>query len=414
MKAPKLTPIIGGYLLELDNLSIRVNRVDVHSDGRVTGDIEISNGSKEEPWILLPSTQFNFSAEQTRNRMAKQLKEKYPKSDIEWIELFDYLGYQIQDLARKGEPVQTLITGQQSKPPTYIIDPFIIKNYPSAIFGDPGSSKSNIALVFAVTMILPWTDNPMNIRAPDDYTRVLYLDWETDEDTILWQLTKIQKGMNLPPIPLNYRRCALPLAQDVEQIRQRIAECKAEVVIIDSLGLAAGGDLNETKPALDFFTAFRQLKTTSLILAHNAKNSEQKARSIYGNMYYTAQMRNIWEIKKTQEEDSDQMSIALFHRKPPPFDKMRKSVGFRLSFTTDATFIEPEDPKTVSEFIQHMSLKARLIEELKHGKHTTKELSEILDASEGSIKAELNRSKKYFKHFESGWGLLIEGATSNE
>lgn len=409
MNEPKLTTITGGYLLEWDALTVHINRLDVHNDGRVTGDLQIFNGSKDKKAILLPSTQFNFSAEQTRNRMAKQLKEKYPKSGINWIELFDYLGHSIQEMARKGEPVQTLTTGGLSKPPTYIIDPFIIKNYPSAIFGDPGSSKSNIALVLATVMILPWEDNPMNIIAPANYTRCLYLDWETDEDTILWQLTKLQKGMNLPAIILEYRRCALPLSQDVEQIRQRIAEVKAEVVIIDSLGLAAGGDLNETKPALEFFSAFRQLKTTALILAHNAKNAEAKQRSIYGNMYYTAQMRNIWEIKKTQEEDSDQMSVALFHRKPPPFGKLRRPVGFKLSFTDDATFIEPEDPKTVSEFIQHMSLKSQLITELKHGKYTTKELSEMLDASEGTIRMELNRGKKYFKRFEDGWGLLTQG-----
>ena len=80
--------------------------------------------------------------------------------------------------------------------------------------------------------------------------------------------------MNVDPFYIKYRSCALPLYQDLEQIKEAIDYYGANLLIIDSLGLASGGEPKETEPALKFFAALRQLKTTSLILGHNSKNSE--------------------------------------------------------------------------------------------------------------------------------------------
>jgi len=54
MPEPIITPQIGGYLFEWEkeHLVIKVSRLQTHTDGRVTGDLFISNNNKQKPIIL--------------------------------------------------------------------------------------------------------------------------------------------------------------------------------------------------------------------------------------------------------------------------------------------------------------------------------------------------------------------------
>jgi len=409
---PEITELINGYLIEWAEpaqLKAKITRLHIGSDGQVKGFLEIRhNQNGKEAYSLVP-TQFNFSTESTRAKFAKQLGEKLDLK-IEWKEVFDYLSQKIQELVRGGEPVIELVTGQDIKPPEYLLHPLIVRNYPNVIFGDPSAAKSTIATILAQVVMLPWHDNPLGLIAPKQTSKVLYLDWEADAETIQWQTTMVQRGIEHAKIlSIHYRHCSQPLANDLDEIKWHIGATKANMIIIDSQGLAAGGELKETSTALDFYAGLRALKVTSLILAHNSKDKETKTRSIYGNQYFTAQARNIWEVRKSQEPDSKEMDIALFHRKPPPFAGLHKPLGFKIIFDDDAgkMDIRQSDPKTVAEFMEQMSLKSRIMEELKGGALSIKDLAETLDVSTNQIKARCNDLKQKRKLVKVGekWGL---------
>ena len=412
---PEVTELINGYLIEWPeppNLKAKVSRLHISSDGQVKGELEIRhNQNGKEAYSLVP-TQFNFSTETTRSKFAKQLSEKLDLK-IEWHEVFDYLSQKIQELARGGEPVIELVTGEDIKPPEYLLYPLIIKNYPNVIFGDPSAAKSTIAVILAQIVMLPWHDNPLGLVAPKQRVKVLYLDWEADAETIQWQTTMLQRGIEGAEIlSLHYRHCAQPLASDLDELTWHIGATKANMIIIDSQGLAAGGELKETQPALHFYAGLRALKVTSLILAHNSKDKETKTRSIYGNQFFTAQARNIWEVRKSQEIDSKEMDMALFHRKPPPFAGVHKPIGFKIVFDDEAAKLDirPSDPRTVGEFLDQMSLKTRIIEELKAGAMSNKELADILDVSPNQVKARCNDLKYKNQVVKVGdkWGLASD------
>jgi len=408
---PTITDKISGYVFNWDDygISITTNRINVHkTDGRVTGELFVDavNGNGEMVTIY-PPTSYNFSSDRTRNQLAKSLLIK--NSKVPWADMVDQLCFGVQDRARKGEPVQELQTSGDIKPPEYLLNPLIIKNYPNVIFGDPSSSKSTLAVILTQVLMLPWDDNPMGLIAPDRSIKVLYLDWETDADTIRWQTTMLQRGMDAGVLFVSYRQCSQPLASDIEQIKMRISETEAEVVIIDSLGLAAGGELKETQPALGFFSSLRELKVTSLILAHNSKDRESKTRSIYGNQYYTAQARNVWEVRKNQDTDSSEMDIVLFHRKPPPFAGLHKSLGFKIVFDNEAGVmnISPSDPKRVAEFLEQMGTKQRILELLKEGSLTNDEIKDSLDISRSNTDQTLKRlkDKELIVKVGNKWGI---------
>lgn len=412
---PEVTELINGYLIEWEtpaNLKAKVNRLHISSDGQVKGQLEIRhNQNGQETYALVP-TQFNFSTESTRTRFAKQLSDKLA-IDVEWREVFDYLSQKVQELARGGEPVIELVTGRDIAPPEYLLYPLIVKNYPNVIFGDPSAAKSTIAVILSQVMMLPWSDNPLGLMVPKHKVVVLYLDWEADAETIQWQTTMLQRGIEgVEILALHYRHCSQPLANDLDEIKWHIGATKANMLIIDSQGLAAGGELKETQPAISFYTGLRALKVTSLILAHNSKDKETKTRSIYGNQFFTAQARNVWELRKNQEMGSSEMDMALFHRKPPPFAGVHKPLGFKIVFDNEVgkMDIRQSDPKTVGEFLEQMSLKSRIIEELKDGAMLTKELAEALDVSTNQIKARCNelKHKGIVIKIEDKWGLSSE------
>lgn len=392
-------------------ITINVNRIQVHkSDGRVSGEILVQADNGEGLATIYPPTSYNFSADRTRKELANSLLRK--NSKIPWRDMVDQLCYGVQERVRKGEPVVELSTAGKVAPPEYLLYPLIVRNYPNVIFGDPSAAKSTIAVICSQVILLPWKDNPMGLVAPNRSIKLLYLDWETDAATVQWQTILLQRGLyDMPEMFLPYRRCSAPLTRDIDQIKLHIADTKAELIIIDSLGLATGGELNETQPALNFFEALRSLNVTSLLLAHNAKDRDTKTRSIYGNQFFTAQARNIWEVRKEQEPGSSEMDIALFHRKPPPFSGLHSPLGFKLQFDESSMTIQPSDPRTIGEFLHQMGLKAQILEALKTNSMSTNELAESLERPANQIKARCNELRKQNKLTKIGeqWGLLADG-----
>jgi len=188
--------------------------------------------------------------------------------------------------------------------------------------------------------------------------------------------------------------------------------------------MAVGGDLNATEPALNFWSAWRQLKTTSLILAHVRKNESDStaARSVYGNQYYTAEARCIWEVKKQQEAGEDCLEIALFNRKPPPFAKVHNSMGLHFDFDeidengiAHAVKVCANDPENVADFVKQMGVKGtqiQILDLLREGAKSNDEISELLGLTKNNTYVAINRLTKKDKivKLQGGkWGLAFRG-----
>ena len=420
MKLPQITDTLSGYQYEWteEHIKIGVSRIK-NTDEKVSGEITVSTDAPGYSPHLHQAL-FNFSSTRSRDELAKRLNKQFDHTD--WEVILEQLSVYTLERVRRGEPVVTLYASQEVVPPKYLLEPLIIQNLPNCIYGDPGSLKSNTALLLTQLIQLPWYDNPLSFHVPENSTSCLYLDWETDQDTLQWQLTKLQNGMpgytnEVIPMLINYRRCAAPLARDIEAIRNRIEECNAKMIVIDSLGLACGGELKEAESALSFFAGLRQLHVTSLILAHNSKGSGETGikKSIYGSVFFEAGMRNVWEIRKQQENGEDEAHMALFHKKSPPFGKLQHPIGFKLTFTEDSTHVSTEDPKNIGEFIDRMGTQERILNFLKDEsrKVATPEIYQHFpELTENNIRNALSNLKKSgsITSLERGtWGLSYKG-----
>ncbi len=407
MKLPQIKETVSGYIFswEEEHISVEVSRLHNHNDGRITGELAISTTMPGYS-PHLHQAQFNFSATRSRNELSRVLDERYGKL-ADWPTLLEQLCFYTLDRMRRGEPVVELRAGDNIKPPKYLLDPLILKNNPSIIYGDPGTAKSTVALIISQLMANTDDNFGLEIIPPSQPIRCLYLDYETDEDTVRWLLTKLQRGTGFSQAVLPYRRCALPLATDLEQINRHIHDTGADVIIIDSLGLACGGDLKDPQAALGFFSALRQLRVTSLILAHTAKNPETKKRSVFGSVFFEAQARSIWEVWKRQDLGESEMDIALFNRKPPPFQKLFHPVGMHIDFGVDTIEVSAAQPRNVSEFLAGLGTQMQIQEILKHGAISTKEITDTLDITRRAADSAIKRLRDKGKITKVGdkWGL---------
>ncbi len=405
---PAITEQLTGYTFTWleRGLTIRVTKVRVHtSDGRVTGEVMIESLDPDGKSIVIyPPAQFNFTAPRTRVELAKTLAAKFPLAP--WGEMVDQLCFGVQARARQGEPVRELWTSADIPDMEYLLKPILIKGVPSMIFGEKGVGKSTLALLFYTCLILPWDENPLGLTVPARSVKTLILDYELPGAIAQRNAKYLQNGMGLPPFPLYHRRCRVPLADDLEQIANQIDELKAEVVIIDSLARASGGDLNKTEGANAFFEALDKLNVTSLIIAQTSKDTESKHKTPYGNALFTYFARSIFEVCKAETIEDDSISIGLFHRWSN-LTKNFPAMGARICYNGHHTKIESQ-PISVSDFMGKVSSQKAILEELTGGALSVKDLTERIGGNESTVRVILSKLKKkgLVLNVESGkWGL---------
>ena len=389
---PQVEEKLQGYdfLWKELGLAISISKVKVHaSDGRVTGEllIKTANGKEE---IIFPPTQFNFSSDRTRKGLAKNLSEKFEQ--YPWEILLDQISFAVLERARRGEPVRELWTHEEVPPLEYLIEPILIKGVPTIIFGEKGVGKSTLALVFYLCLILPWWDNPLELGVPTRSIPTLILDYELPGYIAQRNAKKLVEGMKIGSIPLFHRRCFAPLADELEQVANHLVNMKAEVVIIDSLARACGGELNKTEPANAFFEALDKLQITSLILAQTSKDIESKHKTIYGNALFTYYARSIWELCQADSLGDDVLDVALFHRWAN-LDKRHSDLGFHLSFNGQHTTIERQ-PVNVEEFKAKVNLQKAILNELKSGKLSLKDIAGKTGRTPAQISPILSKLKR--------------------
>ena len=410
MKTPEIETQIGGYLFVWDEagISVKVGRLDVHKDGRVTGELTITNGNA----ILMPASTFNFSSDRTRTITSTQLNKKYCKAqdDWDWVELFDYLGHKVQELAKQGEPVLDIAADENAPAPEFMLEPMIYRNQSNIIYGEKGVSKSTLAYAMGMVMATAWEGNPLELAVPDKPVIPLVLDWETDEATFRYYLSRLKRGMNSPPVSMYYRRCRLPLVDEIEEIEKHIHSTKANILIIDSLAMAAGGESGELKgaqSALSFNVALRKLNITSCIIAQTSKSTDNEHKTIFGSTMFTYYARNILELCRNEQGLPGQVHLAVFHRECN-LGRKHAPLGFCLTFDDDNHSLSiKRESVTINEFIGKVTAQSAVYEALRSGLKSIKDIRDKTGFQENSIRTSLSRLKAQDKVVKIGdrWGF---------
>lgn len=406
---PIVKEISGGYLFlwcegKEEVLAITVARVKSVGDA-IWAEISLEHEFEEHP--KLRRIRINLLTQRGRSDITKRISELKLPLEINWTDLIEQVSNEVIERIRQGEPVRELWTSEDIPRPEFLLEPLLYKGLPTIIFGEKAVAKSTLALIVSICLILPWYDNPLGWVAPKHSVKALFADYEVDYGIAQWNIKEIQKGMGLPPLPLFYRRCSMPLVDDIEQIQRHMAEINAEVLIVDSLGPAVGGDLKDPGTALHFTNALRQLKCATLIIGQTSKERDQKTKSVFGSTFFEYYSRNIFELRKVQEEGLDNFDIALFNTYHN-LGQRHKPQGFHLSFNGEGTHIISQ-PVTAGEFIERMGTQNRILDLLKYAPLASKDIKEQLDISFPATSMALKRLADKRKVLKVGnlWGLVL-------
>ena len=407
MSKPDIKEKIGGYEFTWKDHKIKVeaSRIRQHRDDRITGWLMFTNTTASGVG-LIHQAELNFKASLSQKQLANTLTEKLDK--VPWDDVIEQLRYYILEKVRQGEPVETISSASADiTPPTYLIYPILPENQPTILYGEPGAGKTRIGNLLYICLALPWYDNPLGLIVPDKPVTPLILDWETDRNTTTYRIKAILEGMNLGSIDIHYRRCLTSLADDMEQVQIAIDKVKANYLIIDSLTAACGGNVMEIEAAGEFFSSVRKIGLTAFVIGQTQKDPELRKKSVLGAGIFEYYARSVWEIKKAQTAGEDEMHTALIHRKANE-DKLHKSLAYRFYFNEDHIMVSMADMTKVAEFNRDVPLRRRIIDDLRHGPRTAKELAENIDGRPGTVSKTLSQMKERGEVVslpDNKWGL---------
>jgi hypothetical protein len=379
---PTMEHLPTGYSFDWNGMGLKI--IIDRMKGDDEGEIAIYNNHNDVPDYISGIKLLSISHKQGLTRALKPIR------NLEWEKIINQITTKTLTAIRQGNEVEILNPMVDVKKPEYLLYPLFIKNAPNIIYADRSSGKSLFLTMIDILLSFPdWGDAIGLPQNTNKITNALFCDWENDSGITKWQMAQLIRGTGMTEyFDMLYLRCNRPLIDSVDHILSKIAETKSEVIIIDSLGMAVGDDLNLTKPAFAFFNSLRQLPVTPIIIGHTSKDINNKRKTVYGNAYYENEARSVWEIDKYQEIGSNEMVVTLNHRKSPPFTNLHEPMAWKYIFEDNKTFVEstiPEIDKRISAEKEPTENDIALEILMNTGLPMTP--NEILKASNGKIKS---------------------------
>jgi hypothetical protein len=362
----------------------------------------------------------NLTSTQAKTSLAKKLKES--NDAIDWETLVEALCFQTLEMHRQGEPLRMIGDMPLTGGAKYRLRPICPEAMPALIFGEGGTGKSFLALLAAV--LVQTGKSAFGLRPVQG--NVLYLDYETSAETQNERVRAICEGMGTPVTQIAYRYCYHPLAEDIETIQDMVSDKTIEFLVVDSLGPACGGDPNDAELAIRMFNALRQLRVSSLLVDHVAKNLQDgKKASPYGSVYKTNLARSVWQIVPAKDRGQYHTRVGLFHRKVNFGPLQKQGLGFGMTYENDnneqllSLRIETVGVTDDAELSKHVPLRSRILACLEGRRLTIDELAvelELLDNDQNidkdkreSLRVMLSQGNgKYYVRMGDEWGLMTK------
>lgn len=399
---PSIKTLPGGYLLVHSHEMVKLRYSRFAEDRRnqsTSAEVEITSVSPEAAGHLHRG-RVVLTGSSSKTQLSKLLYTY--DENLDWTTIIEKDCRLVLDLYRAGEPVVDIGDLPDDNGPAYRIEPFIPEGRPAVIYGKGGSFKSYFAL--ALGLMVKVGTPILNFKPIQG--EVLVLDYETSKDEADRRVKAICRGWGLNPTTLAYRYCALPLAQDLESIQETIGNLGSQMVIIDSVAAACGGDPSSAELAVQMFGALRQLKVSSLLVDHISKNGTGET-SPFGSVYKINYGRSVWELRRAEGRKQQTIDLALHHRKVNE-GPLLGTLGFGVEFTNDAygrTYTVSITRNNVmdTEHVKDLSIPKQILGELRHGSLSTQSLSETIGIDEKTIRArasELRRDGKIQKRGE--------------
>ena len=300
--------------------------------------------------------------------------------------------------------VVRLSDSQRPGPRRFRVEGLLPEGWPTLAWGDSGQGKSymGMALGQCVAVGVPF----LGLETVKGH--VLYADWELDETEQTRRAFEVAQGMYLdvPPVGFDYVRMTVPFADAVEWIQERIDVDGYDLIILDSFGLAVGGDPESARFVIPFFGALRRLNATTLVIDHQSRlqtGQKYRDKDAFGSIYKKHLSRSGFQVQAISEQPGKK-GLVLRHAKTNFADKQPDTYAW-LEFSEGRVFLTKatEEEMSVTAVIEEMNVAAQIrvaIQEL--GPSTVAAIAELADLNVRSVRNEVTRMKQSGDVAESG------------
>jgi hypothetical protein len=382
------------------------------SGGEMRGEVLVEAGIPSIPSHLYWGSLI-LSSGANREKLAKTLEGRTRGLGIDWDGIIEVVCRKVALAEREGEPFATAgdLEGE-AQSSDWLISNFAPRLEPTTIWGDGGVGKSMLTLALAVSVkagveIVPGF-------SPAVQGNVLYLDWESSRVRVDTRVKRICAGAGIPPVVIGYRRCTVPLVDQVEEV---LRYCQSEgvvLVVLDSVEMAmngTGGDgSNPNEKVIVLHSALRMLGTTSVLIDHisaASRGRDSTAGKPIGGVYKTNLARMAFELRKGSDLRAGQMNLGLFNMKRNDDGALMKAIGLKVTFGEEWTRYEREGI-TDGALMAGLTVRDRMVATLKqYGQLPNKQLAELVDAPQNTVNGELSRHNGtiFVKVANGNWAL---------
>ena len=401
MSVPTLTS--NGSLYQLrwadEQVIMTLDRFAEDSKYNVSCEVQIDNTMPGLPRHIHGGTRLNITSAESRRRLAKHLNDDViPKN---WVAILEQASMKVLEQWRKGSPIIEMSEHKKADRLAMRVMPILQERQATLIFGEGDSLKSFFAAYLAVLVRSGLTHAGLTPEPGN----VLYLDYETDEDTTLQRFEMISTGLGIDvPGGLYYRYMHQPLAADAHQVSRLVMEYAIEFLVVDSAAPAVV-EPESAVATTEYFKTLRSLRVTSLTIAHVTKATKDEYP--FGSSFFRNLPRSNFRVRASRE--LEHVVIGLKHTKSNNGRRI-PDMGFQFEFDGDnRVVIEPAQVRDVPELAQGLPLRERINGLLLRGPRSVEHLAEELEQTEGNVRTTLNRNKASFVRTPTGlWANLTK------
>lgn len=345
----------------------------------------------------------------------KQVKEALEKRDREpdWAGILEQVCTLSLRRYREGEPAIDLWSAEIGGPGRYLVKPFCFDYALNLLYGSGDSGKSLFSQAIAIAVA---TGHEIAGLVPEREGAVIICDWEdspqTHQERIKAMCAKL--GIVVPEGRIIYRRMDASLRESARELRKDIAKYNAVLVILDSIGMACGGDPGEASAIIQTMIAARSLGVTVLGIHHIAKEAKDKSTP-YGSVYASNEARMSWYVQS--ERQGTQLTMVLTNYKSNRGARHERQ-SFRFDFAENDYEVIESITITPLTFAQSKAVgdggqKWKIADYLKLGARSVSDIAEGTGLSRNSVSAVLGKHEGVlFTRLDRGvWGLALEKPT---
>jgi hypothetical protein len=232
-------------------------------------------------------------------------------------------------------------------PRRYLLEELVLASYPTLLYGDGGVAKSLLALALAVA-VAGNAEEWLGCRVENG--PVLYVDFELDAEEQarrVRQLCRIAGRDQEPPENLLYMGAVGHSARDVfSAARKACEEHGVVMVILDSYGVALGGDAEASKDVIAFnnevLEPFRKDRVAVLIIDHQSKlqaGQSYQSKGAFGSVFKSNLARSVIQVEAT-ERGENTLTVRL-RQKKHNFGPLADPFAVRISFSEESVDLAP-------------------------------------------------------------------------